>query len=90
MKNLKATSPLSPATTPCPLLVLAGGRGSRYGGLKQIDGIAPHEEAILDFSVFDALATGFNKFVLIINRSIPAAFTERLLAVLPRLRMSQI
>jgi UTP-glucose-1-phosphate uridylyltransferase len=64
------------------LLVLAGGLGSRYGGLKQIDGLTAHGEAILEFSVYDALTAGFNKFVFIINRRIPAAFTERLSAVL--------
>jgi UTP-glucose-1-phosphate uridylyltransferase len=85
MENTKTTNPISPSlpsTKPRTLLVLAGGLGSRYGGLKQIDGITPHGEAILEFSVFDALAAGFNKFVFIINRRIPAAFTERLSAVL--------
>jgi UTP-glucose-1-phosphate uridylyltransferase len=71
-----------PTTKPRTLLVLAGGLGSRYGSLKQIDGITPHGESILEFSVFDALAAGFTKFVFIINRQIPAAFTERLSAVL--------
>jgi UTP-glucose-1-phosphate uridylyltransferase len=75
-------SPTLPGPAPRTLLVLAGGLGSRYGGLKQIDGITAHGEAILEFSVFDALAAGFNKFVFIINRQIPAAFTERLSAVL--------
>lgn len=75
-------SPALPSTAPRTLLVLAGGLGSRYGGLKQIDGITAHGEAILEFSVFDALAAGFNKFVFIINQRIPAAFTERLSAVL--------
>jgi UTP-glucose-1-phosphate uridylyltransferase len=70
------------STKPRTLLVLAGGLGSRYGGLKQIDGITPNGESILDFSVFDALAAGFNKFVFIINRQIPVAFIERLSAVL--------
>jgi len=85
MENTKTASPSSPSlpsTSPRTLLVLAGGLGSRYGGLKQIDGITAHGESILEFSVFDALAAGFNKFVFIINRQIPAAFTERLSAVL--------
>jgi UTP-glucose-1-phosphate uridylyltransferase len=85
MENLAAAHrplPALPGTTPRTLLVLAGGLGSRYGGLKQIDGITAYGEAILEFSVFDALAAGFNKFVFIINRRIPAAFTERLSAVL--------
>lgn len=85
MENTESASPSSPSalrTKPRTLLVLAGGLGSRYGSLKQIDGITPHCESILEFSVFDALAAGFNKFVFIINRRIPAAFTERLSAVL--------
>jgi hypothetical protein len=36
------------------LLILAAGIGSRYGGLKQVDGMGPGGEAILDYSVFDA------------------------------------
>ena len=81
-KTARPSSPSAPSTSPRTLLVLAGGLGSRYGGLKQIDGIAAHGESILEFSVFDALAAGFTKFVFIINRQIPAAFTERLAAVL--------
>jgi UTP-glucose-1-phosphate uridylyltransferase len=89
MEYTKTTGPFSsalPSAVPRTLLVLAGGLGSRYGGLKQIDGITAHGEAILEFSVYDALAAGFNKFVFIINRRIPAAFTERLSAVLARRR----
>jgi UTP-glucose-1-phosphate uridylyltransferase len=92
MENTETTSPFSlavPSTPPRTLLVLAGGLGSRYGGLKQIDSITPHGEAILEFSIYDALAAGFNKFVFIINRRIPAAFTERLSAVLAR-RQAQV
>jgi UTP-glucose-1-phosphate uridylyltransferase len=92
MENSKTARPLSPSlprATPRTLLVLAGGLGSRYGGLKQVDGITAHGEAILEFSVFDALAAGFNKFVFIINRRIPAAFTERLSAVLAQ-RQAQV
>jgi UTP-glucose-1-phosphate uridylyltransferase len=82
MENTPTARPLLPSLPRRTLLVLAGGLGSRYGGLKQIDGITAHGEAILEFSVFDALAAGFDKFVFIINRRIPAAFTERLSAVL--------
>lgn len=62
--------------------MLAGGLGSRYRGLKQIDGITPHGESILEFSVYDALAAGFNKFVFIINRQIPETFVARITAAL--------
>ena len=45
------------------LVVLAAGMGSRYGGLKQVDPVGPSGEAILDYSVFDALRGGFGKVV---------------------------
>ena len=41
------------------LVVLAAGMGSRYGGLKQVDPVGPSGEAILDYSVFDAVRGGF-------------------------------
>jgi CTP:molybdopterin cytidylyltransferase MocA len=46
------------------LLVLAAGMGSRYGGLKQMDGFGPNGETILEYNVFDALRAGFNRCVL--------------------------
>jgi AraC-like DNA-binding protein len=41
------------------LLVLAAGMGSRYGALKQMDGVGPNNEAILDYSIYDAKRAGF-------------------------------
>ncbi len=70
--------------TPTTLLILAGGLGSRYRGLKQVDGLTAHGESILEFSVFDALAAGFNKFVFLINAQVPAEFIERLTVALAR------
>jgi UTP-glucose-1-phosphate uridylyltransferase len=58
------------------LLILAAGMGSRYGGLKQIDPVGPHGEAILDYSVYDALRAGFGKVVFVIRRQIEQAFRE--------------
>lgn len=58
------------------LLVLAAGIGSRYGGLKQVDGMGPGGEAILEFSVFDALRAGFGKVVFVIRQDIEEAFRE--------------
>jgi hypothetical protein len=58
------------------LLILAAGMGSRYGGLKQIDPVGPHGEAILDYSVYDALRAGFGKIVFVIRRQIEQAFRE--------------
>lgn len=49
------------------LLVLAAGMGSRYGGLKQMDGVGPNGEAILDYSVTDAIRAGFGKVVFVIR-----------------------
>jgi NDP-sugar pyrophosphorylase family protein len=56
------------------LLVLAAGMGSRYGGLKQIEPVGPSGEAILDYSVFDALRAGFGKIVFVIRHDIEEAF----------------
>ena len=52
------------------LVVLAAGMGSRYGGLKQVDPVGPSGEAILDYSVFDAIRGGFGKIVFIIRKDI--------------------
>lgn len=49
------------------LLVLAAGMGSRYGSLKQMDGIGPKGEAIIDYTVFDAIRSGFGKVVFVIR-----------------------
>lgn len=59
------------------LLVLAAGLGSRYGGLKQLDGIGPNNEIIMDYSIFDALNAGFGKVVLIVQEPMVAILTER-------------
>lgn len=58
------------------LVVLAAGMGSRYGGLKQIDPVGPGGEAIIDYSVYDAMRAGFNKLVFVIRRDIEEAFKE--------------
>ena len=52
------------------LLILAAGIGSRYGGLKQADGVGPSGEAILDYSIYDAINAGFGKVVFVIRREI--------------------
>lgn len=58
------------------LLVLAAGMGSRYGGLKQMDPIGPNGEFILDYSVGDALAAGFDRVVFVIRRDIEKDFRD--------------
>jgi NDP-sugar pyrophosphorylase family protein len=59
------------------LLILAAGIGSRYGGLKQVDGMGPGGESILEFSVYDAIQAGFGKVVFVIRRDIEADFKEK-------------
>ena len=58
------------------LLVLAAGMGSRYGGLKQLDPVGPSGEIIIDYSVYDALRSGFGKVVFLIRRDIELAFKD--------------
>ncbi|HWT65187.1 MAG TPA: sugar phosphate nucleotidyltransferase [Terracidiphilus sp.] len=66
---------MSSSAVPAPtLVVLAAGMGSRYGGLKQIDPVGPSGEAILDYSVYDALRAGFSRVVFVIRRDIEEAF----------------
>ncbi len=59
------------------LLILAAGMGSRYGGLKQMDELGPGGESIIDYSVFDALESGFGKVVFVIRESFAEAFKDR-------------
>jgi NDP-sugar pyrophosphorylase family protein len=59
------------------LLVLAAGIGSRYGGIKQIDGFGPNGETIMDYSLFDAIRAGFTKVVFIVREEILDAVREK-------------
>ena len=47
------------------LFLLAAGMGSRYGGLKQLDGLGPNGETIMDYSIYDAINAGFGKLVFV-------------------------
>lgn len=58
------------------LFVLAAGMGSRYGGLKQLDGLGPNGETIMDYSIYDAIRAGFGKVVFVIRKSFEADFQE--------------
>ena len=58
------------------LLVLAAGMGSRYGSLKQMDGVGPNNEAIIDYSVYDAIRAGSGKVVFVIRHSFEKEFRE--------------
>jgi hypothetical protein len=80
-------SKLKPMSTSPTLLVLAAGMGSRYGGLKQVDGMGPSGEAILEYSIYDALRAGFGDILLVIRKDIEEPFRDaigkRLEAVAP-------
>ena len=56
------------------LLVMAAGMGSRYGGLKQLDAVGPNGETIIDYSVYDAIRSGFTKVVFIIRKDFEEQF----------------
>ena len=60
------------------LLVMAAGMGSRYGGLKQLDAVGPNGETIIDFSVYDAIRSGYNKVVFIIREDFEQQFKEQI------------
>jgi hypothetical protein len=64
------------------LVVMAAGMGSRYGGAKQIDGVGPAGETLLEFGLFDARRAGFGRVVFIIRRELSEAF-DSLLSRLP-------
>lgn len=59
------------------LLVMAAGMGSRYGGLKQLDGFGPDGETLLDYAVYDSLRSGFNKVVFVIRPEMEEAFRKQ-------------
>ncbi|MEL6866327.1 MAG: sugar phosphate nucleotidyltransferase, partial [Bacteroidota bacterium] len=59
------------------LMILAAGMGSRYGSLKQMDGVGPANETIIDYSVYDAIRAGFGKVVFIIREHFADDFKER-------------
>ena len=54
--------------------------GSRYGGLKQLDGLGPHGETIMDYSIYDAIQSGFGKVVFVIRKDFEQEFREKILS----------
>ncbi|MCH5218743.1 MAG: nucleotidyltransferase [Muribaculaceae bacterium] len=62
------------------LFILAAGMGSRYGGLKQLDGLGPNGETIMDYSVYDAIRAGFGKIVFVIRHDFEQDFRDKVLA----------
>lgn len=62
------------------LLLLAAGMGSRYGGLKQLDGLGPNGETIMDYSIYDAIQSGFGKIVFVIRKDFEQEFRSKVLS----------
>ena len=62
------------------LLVLAAGMGSRYGKLKQLDGVGPSGETIMDYSIYDAIRAGFGKVVFVIRHDFEQDFRDKVLS----------
>lgn len=62
------------------LFVLAAGMGSRYGGLKQLDGVGPQGQTIMDYSIFDAIRAGFGKVVFVIRKDFEPDFRAKILS----------
>ena len=60
------------------LLIMAAGMGSRYGGLKQLDSVGTSGETIIDYSVYDAIRSGFNKVVFIIRKDFEDDFKSQI------------
>ena len=59
------------------VIIIAGGMGSRYGGLKQVDSFGPNNESILDYSIFDAIKAGFNKIVILSSPKLKKYFEDK-------------
>lgn len=62
------------------LLLLAAGMGSRYGGLKQLDGLGPNGETIMDYSIYDAIKAGFGKIIFVIRKDFEDDFRQKVLS----------
>lgn len=58
------------------VFVLAAGMGSRYGGLKQMEGFGPSGETIIDYSIYDAIKAGFDRVVFVIRPDMEESFRE--------------
>ncbi|MCX6258503.1 MAG: sugar phosphate nucleotidyltransferase [Bacteroidia bacterium] len=61
------------------LIILAAGKGSRYGSMKQLDAVGPSGETLMDYSVFDAILAGIERVVFIIREEDSRLFRENIL-----------
>lgn len=59
------------------LIVLAATMGNKYGGLKQLEGIGPNGETILDYSIYDAARVGFKKIIFVISKYFEEDFKQK-------------
>ncbi len=62
------------------LFLLAAGMGSRYGGVKQLDGLGPNGETIMDYSIYDAIHAGFGKLVFVIRKDFEEDFRKKIIS----------
>lgn len=76
LNEIKLNSPLKTLTMQSTLVILAAGMASRYGSMKQIQGFGPGGETIMDYSIYDAIRSGFQKVVFIIRREFANDFKE--------------
>ena len=59
------------------LVIMAAGMGSRYGGVKQIAGVGPRGEILMEYAIFDALRAGFDKVVFIVTQALKEDLREK-------------
>ena len=59
------------------LVIMAAGMGSRYGGVKQIAGVGPNNEILMEYAIYDALRAGFDKVVFIVTEALVEGLKEK-------------
>ena len=72
------------------LLIMAGGMGSRYGGLKQVDSFGPSNESILDYSIYDAINAGFNNIIILSSPKLKHYFEEKYIKLFDNINNSTV